>query len=145
MKKILPFLLLAFVSCTPQKRIARICKKHPDVCQSKADTFVSVKYYETKDTVYQLTKEVDTIYHITQKGDSIRIINNVVTKTITVKEVLKPDSITTIIRHRIVTQREIKSSTWTTVKSFLVVEFFFLLFIAVFYFLAKVFKKSKLL
>ena len=42
MKYLLFLLLIPAFACSPSKRLSRLCKKHPELCQTKADTVESI-------------------------------------------------------------------------------------------------------
>jgi hypothetical protein len=104
MKKIL--ILIALAGCTPQKRMERIIRKHPELITMSSDTVFTIVNYPIHDTTYSVVNDIDTIYHLTVRGDTIRIINNISTKTIQVRDVIKTDTLMKVVTSTIITNKE---------------------------------------
>lgn len=130
------FLLLVLISCSPEKRIARILKNHPNLIKSdtvyKTDTII--KKLRSIDTSF-ITKPIDTIT-ITKDRIKLRIIRNY--DKITVHDTVFPD--TTLHKYaQVVNSVSVKQAQgfWQTVKQYL----FVIGFLVFFFFLWYLFKK----
>ena len=80
-------------SCSDTRKLTRICKRSPDLCQNESiDTFYQIKENKSIDTLL-VSGEIDTFYLETEKVKT-RIIRHYDTLKIT--QTVQPDTITTI-------------------------------------------------
>jgi len=70
--KSLIFILILFASCTPQQKLQRLLKKHPEL-QKKDTTW-------TRDTVYINSRSVDTVFYYKQTDTIIKKENGAIIK-----------------------------------------------------------------
>jgi len=114
MRYILLILSFLAISCTPQRRLTRLCKNYPLLCERTADTIYKIRMIPKLDTV----KVVDhrTIH------DTITVTNGRATSRVVLKRdtILKLDSIMvtltqvpdTIVQINTVTKYHTKRSKW---------------------------------
>lgn len=64
MKKLFIFIVASLFACSPQQRINRICKHHPNICVTTKDTLVdTIRIKELRvDTFFTLKQLIDTVY-----------------------------------------------------------------------------------
>ena len=102
MRKYALFLVIAIASCSPQKRLTRLCTKHPQLCTydtSYSDTLVthtsvidSSFYTSKQDTILierygvktQIIRSYDTLHIQQSKTDTL--IRREVVRSVVVKE-----------------------------------------------------------
>lgn len=95
--------IIAFSSCTPQKRIAILCKNYPLICESRTDidTIFQVKFAPRLDTLRVVEERVDT-FEVISAGDTIKVVLRQDPihhyDTVNIHHYPKPDTITTIER-----------------------------------------------
>lgn len=96
------FLLLVMMSsCSPQKRIARLCKNYPLVCTPRTvvDTVFQVRFAPRLDTLKVVEERVDT-FEVISAGDTIKVVLRQDPihhyDTVNIHHYPKPDTITTI-------------------------------------------------
>lgn len=83
MKRYLPLLLLAVASCTPQQRLDRLTRQHPDLFQSATAEDVRVTVVERWDTIRLSGITFDSTFLLDQRDrvsiDTLRISEQGVT------------------------------------------------------------------
>jgi len=93
--------IIAFSSCTPQRKIKRLCKNYPLLCESRTtiDTVYQIRFAPRLDTVSVVEHLTDTV-EVVSDGDTIRVVLRQDTifnrDTIELTHISKPDTITTI-------------------------------------------------
>jgi len=114
--------IIAIIGCTPQRRLTRLCKNYPLLCETESrtvDTIFKVQFLPKLDTVRVVDRLIDTL-EVHDNGDTFIITLNQDTlffrDTLRFERMSAPDT-TTIYKERVVVKYKTKGVRWYLILS----------------------------